>query len=238
MNLKDKVAIVTGGSRGIGRAIAADLASEGCNLMLVAQNNEALLAAADEFKNFDVKVATMSIDLSNMCSAEKIIDKTIEELGRLDILVNNAGRSPKTNDPIDCDLEDWDNTLDVNLRSVYYLTSKAVPHIQKNKEGAVINISSISATMTYKNGGIYCTSKHAVKAYSGCLFDNIRESGIKVCSIFPGFVNTDMARSDSLNEGDMIQPSDVAETVKYVLKSSSTVCPTEIKLRPQRSPYK
>lgn len=237
MQIKNKVAIVTGASRGIGKAIALNLAADGVNLVLVGRNASSLKQVATAAKKFNVTAEVCVTDLSQVTSAEQILSFSLEKFNKIDILVNNAGRSPASNDPIQADLSDWDHTLDLNLKSIYYLTQLIVPEIQKTKSGAVINISSISATMTYKNGGIYCASKHALKAYSGCLFDNIRETGIKVCSILPGYVNTEMAKSDDLNSKLMMQPEDVAGTVNFVLKTAATVCPTEIKLRPQKSPY-
>lgn len=238
MDLKGKVAIVTGASRGIGESLAVRLSEKGVNLVLVARGLELLEKVRKNCEKNGVKAIVCQADMANMMSVENIVSRAKDCFDRIDILANNAGRSPKTNDPIEFELDDWDNTLDLNFRSIYYLTKLVLPEIQKQEEGAIINISSISATMTYKNGGIYCASKHALKAYSGCLFDNVRESGIKVCSILPGFVNTDMARSEGLDEELMIQPNDIADAMTFVLESSKSVCPTEIKLRPQRSPYR
>lgn len=238
MNLKGKVAIVTGASKGIGKSLAIRLSEKGVNLFLVARNLNLLEKVSSKCQTNGVKAIVCEADLSEMNSVERVADEAKKSFENIHILINNAGRTPNTNDPINFDLEDWDNTLDLNFRSIYYLTKLMLPEIQKNTEGAVINISSIAATMTYKNGGIYCASKHALKAYSGCLFDNVRESGIKVCSIFPGFVNTDMARSKALDEELMIQPNDIADAMTFVLESSKSVCPTEIKLRPQKSPYR
>lgn len=237
MKLENKVALITGASQGIGRAIALNLASEKINLALVGRNQDLLNEVASDCKKFGVKVHTYAFDLSKMDLIPSLIQKVKKDFQGIDILVNNAGTHVNGN-PFTSDLQQWDYALDLNFRAVYHLTNQALSLISEKDSGAIINISSIAGLMTYKGGEIYSATKHAVRAYSNCLFESVREKNIKVTVICPGFVNTDLGREDNLEEAKMIQPEDVANTVNWFLKMPITACPTEITLRPQVSPYK
>ena len=118
-----------------------------------------------------------------------------------------------------------------------HLTRHALPHIQKQSAGGIINIASVAGKMTHKKGGIYTATKHGVIGFTGSLYEDVRELNIKVCAICPGFVNTDMVRNTKLDSSKMIQPEDIARTILFVLKFPDTGCPTEITVRPQQSPY-
>jgi len=177
-------------------------------------------------------------DLSKIENLKSIVDQVISRFGKLNILINSAGTGSKTKDPYSCNLAEWDNTLDINFRAVYHLCTHSIGLMREQKEGAIINIGSLAGTFIFKNGEMYCPSKHALLAYSKCLFENIREDNIMVCCINPGLTDTEMVRGDHLISDKMIQPDDIAITVRDVLGSAGTVNPMEINLKSQFSPYR
>ncbi len=234
--LANNVALITGASRGIGRAIALALAREGVHVALTARSSEALEETVMLCGEQGINALSIIADLSHAEETARIVGTTVAELGGIDILINNAGVFGH-GAAHDADLEQWDRGIDINLRSLVHLTRHALPHIEKNRHGAVINIASISGKMSHPNAGIYCATKHAVVGFSGSVFEDVREKGIKVCAICPGFVNTDMVAGRGLVPEKAIQPEDIARTVLFVLRFPDTGCPTEIIVRPQRSPY-
>lgn len=237
MNWENKTALITGASQGIGRAIALNLASEKINLALVGRNEDRLQKVANECARFGVKVKTYSFDLADVSKISILVQNVKDDFKTVSILVNSAGTFAKGN-PFESDLKEWDNALNLNFRAIYYLTNQILPLITEQDFGAIINISSIAGQMTYKGGEIYCATKHALKAYSNCLFESVREKNIKVTTLYPGYVNTDMGRGENLDESKMIQTEDIAEVVNGFLKLPITACSTEITIRPQRTPYK
>ncbi len=237
MKLANKTALITGASQGIGRAMALNLANEKINVALVGRNEVRLKEVAIECEKHGIKAMIYPFDLTEVEKIPLLIEKVKTDFKSLDILVNNAG-TYADGDPSKSNLMEWDYVLDLNFRAVYHLTSHALALISEQEEGAIINISSISGQTTYKGGEIYCATKHAVKAYSNCLFESVREKNIKVTCIFPGYVNTEMGRGENRDENKMIQPDDIANTVNWFLKMPLTSCPSEITIRPQRSPYK
>ena len=233
-----KAALVTGGSRGIGFAMAKVLAERGYNLCLVGRSQDNLEMAKDKLSKNNITIKLISYDLSN-CENIKtaIVDETIKELGRVDVLINSAGISKHESfDKIS--LSDYDKIMDINVKALTHLCHHSVEHLKKNNEGVIVNISSIAGLMTYKSGTMYCSSKWAVKGFSGALFDDIREHKIKVTTIYPGYVATDMAINDKLDVSKMIQPDDMGLTLNiYFGYAIYNLSNRYIKLRPQRTPY-
>ncbi len=235
-SLHDSVALVTGASRGIGRAIAETLASAGCRVALSARSEASLSETVERCREKGGDALPIGVDLATDSGPSKVVETTVARLGRLDILVNNAGVMTR-NSVQESDPDDWDAMINLNLRALMRVTRLAVPHLAKRPRSAIINVASIAGKMTSASGAGYAASKHGVVGFSGALFEDVRELGIKVCTLCPGFVRTDMVVGDGLDGERMIQPSDVAETVLFVATFPDTGCPTEIILRPQRSPY-
>lgn len=236
MNLRNKVAIVTGASQGIGESIAFSLAKEGAQLVLIGRNAEKLEKVAFECERLGGKAKILPFDLTQIENIPNLVKDILAAFSTVHIIVNNAGTYVNGN-PYESDTKDWDYALDLNFRSVYHLTNRILPSISADG-GAIINISSIAGLMTYKGGEIYTATKYALRAYSNCLFDSVREKGIKVTCLFPGFVNTELGREDKIIPEKMIQPNDIASAVLWALKLPATACPTEITVRPQYSPYR
>lgn len=231
-----KVGVVTGAGKGIGKAIALALASQDYDLALIGRDTSTLDATGEECTKAGSRAKSYTLDLQNPSCFQRARDKIIEDFGQVDLLINNAGSGGGGN-ILEVDPERWDTCLQTNLIGLMHWTRVLAPEIIKSKAGAIINIASIASKITYGGGAAYAASKHGVAGFTGCLFEDVREYGVKVCAILPGFVDTDMVTNDSLNRGKMLAPRDVADAVTYVLNSSSRVCPTEIVLRPLKTPY-
>ena len=228
-------AFITGANRGIGRAISLQLAQTGYHLFLLARDEEALARVADECRSFKVQVECRAGELADESYMDNAIRAAMETYGAVDVLINNAGAS-KQQAVQNADLRAWRDVMDVNFNAIMYLSRQILPGMIERKSGTVINISSISGRNTSAGSAIYCASKHALNGFSECMFEDVREYGIKVSTIMPGFVDTDLTQQLGMNVGNMITPDDVAESVLYVLSASSHCCPTEIVLRPQFRP--
>lgn len=235
MKLTNKVAVVTGASRGIGKCIALQLADEGTHLVLIARNEKDLAATAFACEQFGVTAKIYPFDLSQINRIHELAETIKKDFHHLDIIVNDAGIYTE-GDPYKADLDQWDYTLDVNFRAPMHLTKELLKLFPENSEAAVINISSISGLTVTEGGEIYNASKAALKSFGGCLFESVREKGIKVTNIYPGYVNTKMTESDKVDPKKMIQPQDVASAVIWALHMPANACTTDITIRPQFSP--
>ncbi|MEM6580642.1 MAG: SDR family oxidoreductase [Pseudomonadota bacterium] len=229
--------LITGASRGIGRAIALALADEGHNLFLLARDERALDECAMAASDKGAEVDFVAGDLADKTYTDRAVSRAEETFGAVDVLINNAGTA--MHQPVQAlDMDKWRQIMDVNLDAAVYMSSKLVPQMVARRAGAVINISSISSRITSAGSAMYCASKHALNGFTGCLFEDVREYGIKVSTIMPGFVDTALTQGAGLVGEKMIRAEDVAEAVRYVLSSSAACCPTEIVLRPQHSPLR
>lgn len=235
--LKNHTAIVTGAGRGIGRAVALMLAREGCDLALIARNARQLDETAAACQALGGRALAMPLDLAEMPALANAIESAVRELGGLNALVNNAGTHAFASS-LDSDLAQWDRMLDVNLRAAMHATRLALPHIARGtaagKRGAVILVSSLGGKFSAPTNAGYAATKHALTGFGGSVFEDVRDLGIKVCTLYPGWTNTGLL-ADWLSPADAIQPEDVAEAVRFVLAAAPTVCPTEIVLQPQSS---
>jgi NAD(P)-dependent dehydrogenase (short-subunit alcohol dehydrogenase family) len=238
--LTGTVALVTGASRGIGRAVAMALAGAGCDVALLARDTRRLGETAEMCAVCARRTLVLPGDVSDRSVLETAVERTVAELGGLHVLVNNAGVFAQGS-AAELDLDVARRAFAINIDAPLALTRLALPHMlaAQGRRRAIVNIASISGKMSFRGAGIYAASKHALVGYSGSLYEDVREAGIKVCAICPGYVNTRMANLDpGLNPELMIQPDDVARAVLFVVRYPDTGCPTEIIIRPQRSPYR
>ncbi|MBI2367038.1 MAG: SDR family oxidoreductase [Deltaproteobacteria bacterium] len=237
ISLKGKVALVTGAGRGIGKAISLMLAQSGCRLILAARTREQLEEVHREIRGRGGEALIVPTDLTRDEEIQRLID-TAQTWGAIDILINNAGwgkRAPVVKGNID----DWDRTFHVNLRAPMILAKQFLPNMIAKGDGAVINIGSVSGKTGEANGAAYAASKFGLIGFTQSLYEEVREYGIKVAVILPGYVNTPLIPPNrQINRSKMIQADDIAQAVHYVLTSPATCCPVEITVRPQRTPYR
>lgn len=226
-------ALITGASRGIGRAIALRLATLGYHVFLLGRDRAALDAVAAACP--PASAATLAGDLRDVRFIDTAIDKAVAFMGTIDVLINNAGASVH-GAVQDADMSAWRDVLDVNFMATVNLTRHVLPGMIERGRGAIINISSINARHVNAGSAIYAATKHALNGFSGCLFEDVREHGIKVSTIMPGFVATAMTAPLGKDSERMIRPEDIADAAVYVLSASPACCPTEIVIRPQRQP--
>ena len=239
IELKGKSAVITGASRGVGKAAALELSRQGINLGLIARSEDKLLELKGECEKLGSKVKIFSIDVTDSNLLKSAIEDTAKEFNGLDILVNNVGISGPGS-ALEADTDVWDKAMDVNTRSLMHATRFAAPLIAKKDRGNIIFICSVAGKMTMKGHGAYCASKHAITGFAGSVYEDLREENIKVTSICPGYIDTDMVagHDDFLIYENMIQTQDIAEMITFLCKFPNTSCPTEIILRPQKSPYR
>lgn len=229
--LKDKVAVVTGGTRGIGRAIVLKLADEGANIVINYRNSdkeaEQLKAILEEK---GVKVLTVKCDISNFEDSKKLIDKCKEEFGKIDILVNNAGI---TKDTLIMRMkeEDFDSVIDVNLKGTFNCAKHASAIMLKQKFGKIINMTSVVGITGNAGQSNYAASKAGVIGLTKSLARELGSRGITVNAVAPGFINTDMTSvlSDKIKEEAMKNiplkklgnPEDIANLVGFLASDSA-----------------
>jgi len=191
MKLKDKVAIITGASKGIGECIAETFAREGCNLTIVSRHLEEISAAAEKLKKYNAGVLPLKCDVSNPTEVREMVKKTIGRFGKIDILVNNAGIYGPLGSLIDNDLELWAKTIDINLMGTVMCTKFVLPYMMKARKGKIINFSGGgSGGPPIPTISAYATSKVAVVRFTEVVAEEVKDYNIQVNSIAPGAVNT------------------------------------------------
>lgn len=224
-NISGKTALITGAGRGIGRATAIALAAEGVNIGLVGRSIENLESVQEELRSYDVKTAVAAADVSDIDAITSAVESIRGELGPIDILLNNAGIS-NFGSFMELSPEEWTNILNVNVNGVYYTTRAVLPEMIERNTGDIINISS---TAGQKGGAItsaYSASKAAVIALSESLMMEVRKHNIRVTTLTPSTVATDMAVELNLTDGNpekVMQPEDLAELIVAQLKLNKRV---------------
>lgn len=219
-DIKNKVALITGGGRGIGRATAIELAKEGVNLGLVGRTLENLEKVKAELEAYDVNVAVATADVSNLDEITKAVESIKTELGPIDILLNNAGIS-KFGGFMELTPEEWTNIIDVNLKGVYYTTRAVLPEMIERQTGDIINISSTAGERGGPVTSAYSASKFGVIGLSESLMQEVRKHNIRVSTMTPSTVATEMAAELNLTDGNpekVMQPEDLAELIVIQLK--------------------
>lgn len=224
-SLKDKVALVTGAGKGIGKAIAIALAQEGVHVGLVARTEQDVKAVAEEVKGAGVKAAFATADVSNRSEVEAAVAKVREELGPIDILINNAGTAT-FGKFLELEPEVWELQLKVNVFGVYYTTRAVLPQMIERQTGDIVNISSTAGKAGSPVTSAYSASKFAVFGLSESLMQEVRKHNIRVTALAPSTVVTELAQSANLITGDperVMHPEDFAELIIAHLKLNRRV---------------
>ena len=215
------VALVTGASRGIGKAIALELASLGYDLALVGRDDSSL--AETEALAGNVRVCRIVADLSQAASADLIVQQTVETLGGLDLLVNCAG-VPQKGPFTEVTPDEWDRVFAINARAPFFICKAALEPLKKSSKPIVINISSVVGFKGYIHQSVYSSSKHALAGFTKVFAKEVQPFGIRVHMISPGGVATEMVRKmrPDIDPSELIQPEEIAEIVRFLVTRKGT----------------
>ncbi len=212
MRLKNNVAIITGGNRGIGRSISQTLAKEGATVVIAAKNEKLSKQACEEVVSLGSKCLAIKTDVSKSKDVKNLIKQTIKSFGKIDFLINNAGVGIAK--PLDeTSEEDYDNIMNANVKGSFLMIREVLPIMKKQKSGTIVNISSQAGKAGIPNLSVYCASKFAVLGLTQSVALEAIEHKIKVFSVCPGGVDTDMYHSLFPDSSASLSPQDVADAV-------------------------
>jgi len=234
--LEGKIAIVTGGSRGIGLAIAAKLAELGSEVVITARSRDELEKAAQSIRKSGGKCEAAACDVSSLSDVEQLARKLAHRQKRLKIVVNNAGVGGFSTPLHEMDPESWDKIVNTNLRGVYHMVRAFAPTLIANGGGDIINISSLAGKNALPNGAAYSASKWGLNGLSYSVAEELRGHNIRVTVVCPGSVNTDLSPHTGKNLSKMLQPADVAHVIGMIVTQAPQSFASEILLRPTQKP--
>lgn len=198
--MKDKIVIITGASSGIGRAAASLFAKKGSKVIAVGRNEKELNALRDELQERDGFLKVQLADVREITQVEKLVNDTAETFGKIDVLINSAGII--LNGTIEnTTLDDWDKMMNINLRSVFFMMQKCVPHLEKTK-GNVVNVSSVAGIRAFPNVLAYCVSKAAIDQLTRCSALELAPKNIRVNAVNPGVVITNLHKRSGMEDED------------------------------------
>ena len=231
--LAGKVALVTGGTRGIGRAIAIKLASIGSAVAICGRDEAKLAVTEREILALGVRTIALRADVTQQNDVTKLVEKVESTLGPISILVNNAGMG--SFGPVHEKTEaEWDELMNTNVKSVFLVSRAAIPGMIERGGGDIINISSLAGKSVFAGGGVYCASKWAVQGLSGCMAEELREHGIRVSTVCPGSVATEFAGRGPKDATKVLRPEDVAHAVAMIAMQGPQSFMSEVHVRPSR----
>ena len=235
MPLAGGVALITGGGRGIGKAIAQRLAVLGAAVSICGRSRESLMSTAQDLRALGVRVHAQIADVTKPGDIASLVEAAEKELGPITILVNNAGIGGFG--PVhEKSEEDWDRVLNTNLKSVFLVSRAVVPAMIRRGGGDIINISSLAGKNTFAGGGIYCASKWGLQGLTGCMAEDLRGYGIRVSVICPGSVATQFSGGGPKDPKKVLTAEDVAHAVGMVAVQGPQSFISEVHLRPVRKP--
>ncbi len=227
-----RVTIVTGASRGIGRAIAREVAAAGSAVALAARTVSDLQEVCGEIGDAGGEAMTVQTDMAMELDVIELVRTVVDRYGRLDAVVNNAGIGV-FGGLTDTDTRDWDHVMAVNARGTYLLCREAVPHLRRRPVSHIVNIASVVGLTGYANQGIYSASKHAMMGLTKALARELQADGIRVHAVCPGGVDTEMATQarPDLDRSVLIQPADVARVVAMLLEMDGNAVIDQVQMR-------
>lgn len=238
MTLNNKIAVVTGGTKGIGRAIAESLLREGATVFICARDKFQLKRALEQLSQLG-RVEGEVCDVRSATQVEMMLDECARLFAGVDILVNNAGVGVfgKTVEEITPDEFEW--VLQTNLFGVFYACHHAIPLMKARGGGHIINVSSLAGQNPHPRMAAYNASKFGLNGFTEALMQEVRQDNIKVSLICPGSVNTEFGNEEITEEKAwQIQPADIAEVILELLKQKSNVLSSKIEIRPSKPPKK
>jgi 3-oxoacyl-[acyl-carrier protein] reductase len=228
-NLTGKVAIVTGSTKGIGRAIAERMVNEGANVVVTARTSSDVQSVAERLGDNAVGIPC---DVADPGSCQELVEEAVERFGRLDVLVNNAGMGifkPIT----EMTVEEWRKQIDINLGGVFYCSKAAIPHLSASGDGYIINIGSLAGRNTFPRGTGYNASKFGLLGMTEAMMLDVRYDDVRVSIVMPGSVNTHFNHNEtSLERGWKLEPDDCALAVMQLLEFPKEAHVSRIEMRP------
>jgi NAD(P)-dependent dehydrogenase (short-subunit alcohol dehydrogenase family) len=238
VDYKGKTAIVTGGTKGIGRAIAEALAAEGMNVCVGARNLDEVKQAVRELEGAGASATGAACDVRVYEEVEALVAHAVEEFGGVDVLVNNAGvglrKTVEETSP-----EEFRAVLETNLFGVFYGCRAAIPEMKKRGGGYIVNVSSLAGANPHPSMAAYNASKFALNGFSEALMQEVRHDRIKVSYVMPGSVNTEFGGGTVSEENSwQLQPEDVARVVVDLLRHDARSLPSRVEIRPSMPPKK
>jgi NAD(P)-dependent dehydrogenase (short-subunit alcohol dehydrogenase family) len=239
MDLNGKVAIVTGGSKGIGRGIAETLVRAGANVCISARSRNEINETVRDLRALKTGNATGIVsDVCNYSQVKPLFELTVSEFGGLDILVNNAGiglfQTVEEMSP-----EDFRSVIETNLFGVFYCCHEAIPLMKQRGGGYIINMSSLAGVNAHPKMAAYNASKFGLNGFSEALMQEVRHDGIRVSYIMPGSVNTEFGGDEpSDDQAWQLQPADISKVVIDLLRHESRALASRVEIRPSKPPKK
>jgi NADP-dependent 3-hydroxy acid dehydrogenase YdfG len=242
-NIEGKVVVITGASSGLGEATARHLSAQGATVVLAARRTNRIKSLADEINNNGGKALAITTDVTELDQIKKLVDKAVEEFGRVDVMLNNAGLMPFS--PLErLKVDEWDQLIDVNIKGVLNGIAAALPYMKEQKSGHFINVSSVAGHVVVPGGVVYCATKHAVRAISEGLRKEVKPYNLRTTIISPGAVATELP--DSISEDDIsaemhkfyeeyaIPADSFARAVAFAISQPEDMDVNEILFRPTR----
>ncbi len=222
MRLKDKVAIITGASRGLGKAIAEAFAREGAFISICSRNDD-IFIVADQIKSSCTKCHAGKVDVSNYDAVKEFVDEVYKRFGRIDVLVNNAAILGLKERIVDYPVDEWEKVIDVNLNGVFYFTREVLRYMVAQGEGSIIMVSSSVGRKGRARWGAYAVSKFGVEGLVQVLADELKETGIRVNSVNPGPLATKMRKQAYPNEdhSKLTKPEEIVNIFIYLASEES-----------------
>jgi NAD(P)-dependent dehydrogenase (short-subunit alcohol dehydrogenase family) len=234
--MKDKIAVVTGASSGIGRATALLFAKNGSDVVALGRNESELNSVRDEARDYDGSIRVHLGDITELSQVDRLVSETLATFGRIDVLVNAAGII-KNGNVENTTLDDWDKMMNINLRSVFYLIQKCVQHLAETK-GSIVNVSSVTGLRAFPNVLAYCVSKAGIDQLTRCVALELASKGIRVNAVNPGVVVTNLHKRGGMAEEDYEKflenaknshplgrpgtPEDVAELIYFLASGKAS----------------
>jgi NAD(P)-dependent dehydrogenase (short-subunit alcohol dehydrogenase family) len=223
LRLESKVAIITGGASGIGRAAATRFAVEGAQVVIADLNEGAAMEVASAIVKGGGSAIAVTVDITVPSDLEHLVDRTIDQFGQIDILINNAGIFDRYASSLETSEADWDRIFMVNIKSIFNLTNLVLPGMIERHSGSIVNIASVAGLVAQKGGAAYTASKHAVVGYTKHLAAAYGKEGVKVNAICPGTIRTPLTSDlidtipiDAIPVGRVGEVSDVSDLAAFL----------------------
>jgi NAD(P)-dependent dehydrogenase (short-subunit alcohol dehydrogenase family) len=233
MNTQAHTAVITGGSKGIGLAIAEAFARAGYNVAIAGRDARALADAESRLAALGGGVLASAVDVRDHAAVAAFIEAAASTFGGIDVLVNNAGVGRFA--PVEeMTIDDWHTVIDTNLTAVFYCTKAALPHLRRSRNAYVINISSLAGKNWFAGGAAYCASKAGLNAFSEALMQDVRQHDIRVSYVMPGSVNTEFNFMGAKPAEWKLTGGDIAKVVVDLVGSDRRALASRVEIRPSK----